>query len=70
MYDWKKELEHARAVRNALVACGNPAPSRPDPEGGVVNVQQRKFNGEIFWKSMNEQGHDASLPEKCKCRHG
>lgn len=65
---WQILLNHARAVRNALVACGNSAPTRPDPAGGLVNVEQRKFNGVVFWKSMEDQGHNASTPEACKCK--
>jgi hypothetical protein len=68
MEPWQILLAHAKAVRNALIACGNPAPTRPDPHGGLVNVSMRRFNGTIFWKSMEEQGHNASTPDKCKCR--
>lgn len=66
--EWKKRLEHQRAIRDAYVAMGNPAPDRPDPEGGLIMVPFRRFNGKVFRAFLAKRGHDNSEFEACACR--
>jgi hypothetical protein len=66
-YDWKKHLKHQRDDRDALVACGNPAPSRPDPDGGLIEVKPRIFHGKIYNDFMRERGHTTVDFYKCEC---
>lgn len=68
--DWKIALAHDLAIRNALVACGNPAPKIPDPEGCVIRVECRIFKGKEYWESMNKAGHDSAEIDKCSCLTG
>jgi hypothetical protein len=64
---WQIRLAHERAVRDALVACGNEAPYKPDPAGGLYHVTPRVFVGAKFWPVMKAAGHDAAEIDKCKC---
>lgn len=68
MERWEKNLKHERDVRDALVACGNPKPTEPDPDGGVIRVPVRIFKGRIFWLLMKDRGHDNSDFNSCMCR--
>lgn len=67
MKDWQKRLAHAKALRDAAVACGNPKPTTPDPEGGLVQVKVLKYNGKIFWNFMKEHNHSDTEYELCSC---
>lgn len=64
---WEKHLAHERAVRDAFVACGNPAPTVPDPEGCVITVIPRIYIGEKFWQSMEKSGHNTVRVWNCQC---
>lgn len=68
MKDWEKRLAHERTCRDALVACGNRAPSRPDPEGGLVTVQVRVFKGAVYFDFIKQRGHDHAEYNMCVCR--
>lgn len=67
--EWEKRLFHARAVRDCYVAMGNPAPSRPDPEGGLIEVPLRRFNGRIYKSLLAVRGHTSGDYEQCECRY-
>lgn len=66
--EWQLRLAHDRAVRDAYVACGNPAPKLPDPVGGLYTVKIRFFDGVKFWASMGKQGHSSATFDECQCR--
>lgn len=66
--EWELRLEHERAIRDALVACGNTPPDRPDPEGGLIPIDGRKFNGAIYWPFLEARGHNNGDFGLCKCR--
>lgn len=67
MVNWEKRLKHDRVVRDALVDCGNKKPDRPDPPGGLIEVQPLVYNSEIFWKHLTENGHDGYCFVDCSC---
>jgi len=67
MEEWQKRLAHERAVRDAYVACGNPKPKQPDPEGGLRYVRPYRFDGKIFYASIESAGHSEGAFEDCKC---
>lgn len=67
MKDWEKKLAHERAVRDAWVACGNPAPDKPDPPGGLIQVEPRIFNARTAHQAMVKAGHSNLVFETCKC---
>ena len=69
MQEWEKHLQHERVSRDALVKCGNPAPSEPDPEGGLIPVQAHTFKGDIYWAYLEERGHNNAIYERCKCKN-
>lgn len=68
MSDWKIRLTHERDCRDALVACGNPAPKAPDPDGGLFPVEARVFKGDVFFDFIEARGHDNAAFRECKCR--
>lgn len=68
MERWELMLEHAKAERDALVACGNPAPTKPDPPGGMVPVSDRRYKAKEYWSVMKARGHTSVLFETCACR--
>lgn len=70
MIPWEKRLAHDRQARDAFVACGNPAPNKPDPPGGLILVTVRKFDGKIFFAKMAETGHTSSDIQTCACLLG
>ena len=67
MEPWEKRLAHAKVCRDALVACGNPAPKEPDPKGGLMHVICQRFDGKTFFKHLNERGHTDAEYERCLC---
>jgi len=67
---WQLDLAHDRAKRDAFVACGNPAPSRPDPPSGLIEVKATRYVARIFWGVMEAAGHDHSEMQSCKCSQG
>lgn len=67
---WQIRLAHDRVVRDALVACGNPAPIKPDPPGGLVQIQAKIFKSKEFWDHMLKHQHTAGSVLDCSCRHG
>lgn len=64
---WPAQLAHERVVRDAWVACGNPAPTQPDPPGGLIRVEPRVFNAKTFHAFMVGAGHDNAVFEACRC---
>ncbi len=64
---WKIRLHHARAMRDALVACGNPAPASPDRPGSLVQIEARVFNGKIAIPFIESRGHSSWELSKCAC---
>ncbi len=67
MQAWEKRLAHARCVRDALVACGNPAPKQEDPPGGLIEIRCRVFVGAIFTEWLYDHGHSTAAFELCAC---
>ena len=67
MERWEARLAHARAVRDAYVACGNPAPAKSDPPGGLYEVRPLIFKASIFWPALERAGHSHPDPFQCKC---
>lgn len=67
MKEWEKRLAHAKADRDALVACGNPAPNRPDPPGGMIPVKALRFSTAIYTNFMRPLGHTTIEYENCLC---
>ena len=69
MQQWEKRYRHEKAVREALIKCGNK-PSEPIedcPYGTLPKVKVRQFNGEIYWGHMKDKGHSSSDFESCSC---
>lgn len=68
---WQFHREHARIVRNGIALCNDvPLESLKDPEGGLVELkaeQKTKFNGKIFFKYLEDNGHDYASFHECKC---
>lgn len=67
--EWEKHLAHERVCRDALVECGNPAPTKPDPVNGLVRVEARIFNGRVFFAHLKKHGHTAATFNTCECRN-
>lgn len=66
-HDWRVRLEHARVCRDALVECGNKQPTSPDPDGGLITVECRFFNGRVFFGFLKERNHTDGDFDACKC---
>lgn len=70
MQDWQKRMLHMKAVRNALALCNGKDPtSFKDTEGTleVYNPMPFRWNGKVFWKHMETEGHTSSSYHACKC---
>lgn len=70
MQDWEHKYLHTLCVRNACcVSAGVEIPK--DPEYGVLRQAPQaamvNYNGEVFWKYMEGQGHDHAEYHACKC---
>lgn len=66
--EWQKRLVHERVCRDALIACGNAAPTRPDPTNGLIQVRPvLKFNGKVYSEYLNGKGHTHSDYSLCAC---
>lgn len=66
--EWERRLAHERAVRDSHVAAGNiPAPTSPDPEGGMRTYDVWRFNGKKFFAALEAAGHTKAVYTDCKC---
>lgn len=68
MEPWERHLKHEKDCRDALIACGNPAPIEPDPEGGMIRVICQRFDGKIFWNHLESTGHNSAEFNQCRCK--